>query len=80
MNIEQDSLRSSPFGTNEWENEGGSTAPPPVPDGMPKGVSARWVLEYRVGDYRYTSLADAKSEQQRRNRMADKAKAEARSS
>ena len=73
MNTEHDSLRSSPFGTGEWESEGGAMgASPPLPAGLPRGVTASWVLEYRVGQYRYTSLADAKAEQQRRNRIADK--------
>ena len=70
--MDEDSPRSSPPGTSEWENEGGSTAPPPAPAGLPAGVTARWVVEYRVGDYRYTSLADAKAEQQRRKRTAGK--------
>ena len=78
MTTKQDSLRSSPEATNEWENEGGSVVPPPPPTGLPKGITAKWVLEYRVGEFRYTSFADAKAEQQRRNRVADKAKAEAR--
>ncbi|MGB3167564.1 MAG: hypothetical protein WBA68_12400 [Alteraurantiacibacter sp.] len=72
MNTEHDSLSSSPFGTNELDNEGGAVSPPPLPSGLPKGVTASWVLQYHVGQYRYASLADAKAEQQRRNRMTDK--------
>lgn len=73
MNTENDSLRSSPFGTNEWENEGGALAFPPLPDDLPEGIIANWGLEYRVGPYRYTSLADAKAEQRRVEAAAKKA-------
>lgn len=51
-------------GTNEWESEGGATAVA-GPDTIPAGVEAITVTYYRVGDYTYSTLADAMAQYRR---------------
>ncbi|WP_338242498.1 hypothetical protein [Aurantiacibacter hainanensis] len=74
-NMEKDSLRSSPFGSSEWEDEGGALARPSMPGGLPAGIDSSWTLEYRVGPYRYSRLADAEAELKRRNEARNKPEA-----
>lgn len=71
-NMEKDSLRSSPFGSSEWEDQGGALAPPSLPGRLPSGIDSSWTLEYRVGPYRYSRLADAEAELKRRDEAGNK--------
>ena len=50
--------------TNEWESEGGAPAAP-GPDTIPAEVEAITVTYYRVGDYTYSTLADAMAQYRR---------------
>lgn len=73
-NTQDDTSQPDADAAHEWDNEGGALHhnPPPLPADLPKGITARWTLEYRVGPYRYLRFEEAKAEQQRRNRLADK--------
>ena len=51
-------------GTGSWESEGGALAQPASPE-IPEGILAVTVTHYRVGPYKYTSLADAMAQYRR---------------
>ncbi len=57
----------SDLASQEWENEGGGL--PPVPDIEALGITRLMTETYLVDGYRYTTLADAVAQANRRDRI-----------